>query len=152
MAASAGVVAYIGGYKNGWAYLILDSRGYHGKCGQIEDDVEINVHTCFLYAVFHLLEDHKGNVLIKTNSKYTVSCFTEWIEKWIDNGFKGSNGLKLTNAGIIQTVYHLMADRKVKFEYAISRKSDKYKVKVDEEAYNGCTGSQREFRGRINQM
>ncbi|MCJ1384678.1 hypothetical protein MMC17_007796 [Xylographa soralifera] len=50
------------------------------------------------------LDNPLSQVVIKTDSEYTVKGMTDWILKWRTNGYKNSNGGPVKNAGLFKAV------------------------------------------------
>ncbi|KAI0746188.1 ribonuclease H-like domain-containing protein [Earliella scabrosa] len=64
-----------------------------------------------LIAIVRVLETAphtKRPLLIKTDSKYSISCFREWMPKWLRNGFKSSTGQPVKNAPLIRYLSALL--------------------------------------------
>ncbi|KAF9008192.1 hypothetical protein BDZ89DRAFT_1025233 [Hymenopellis radicata] len=78
-----------------------------------------------LIGIVRVLEQCKDKthaVRVKTDSKYSMKCVTEWLPKWQLNGFRTSNGSPVENASLIRYLAKLLErstifGRKVKLEY-----------------------------------
>lgn len=46
--------------------------------------------------------NHKLAVTIKSDSWYTVGCMTDWIYKWVRNGWINSQGTEVANQDLIK--------------------------------------------------
>ncbi|TFK78095.1 ribonuclease H-like protein, partial [Polyporus arcularius HHB13444] len=67
-----------------------------------------------LIAIVRVLETTphtKKPLLIKTDSKYSISCFREWMPKWLRNNFKSSTGEPVKNAPLIRYLSALLDQR-----------------------------------------
>ncbi|OSC96746.1 hypothetical protein PYCCODRAFT_1378567 [Trametes coccinea BRFM310] len=67
-----------------------------------------------LIAIVRVLETTplaRRPLLIKTDSKYSISCFRHWMPKWIANNFKTSSGEAVKNAHLIQYLSSLLDER-----------------------------------------
>ncbi|OSD01090.1 ribonuclease H-like protein [Trametes coccinea BRFM310] len=67
-----------------------------------------------LIAIVRVLETTplaKRPLLIKTDSKYSISCFRHWMPKWVANDFKTSSGEAVKNAPLIQYLSSLLDER-----------------------------------------
>lgn len=51
------------------------------------------------------LEGGAQKVVIKTDSKYSISCLTEWLSGWLKNNWKTSAGKPVKNKELIQDIY-----------------------------------------------
>jgi ribonuclease HI len=49
----------------------------------------------------------KVNVVIKTDSKYSIDCITKWSKKWSKNGWKKVDGKSVLNQEYIIPIYQL---------------------------------------------
>jgi ribonuclease HI len=59
-------------------------------------------------------------VRIYTDSKYSISCVTDWCVKWQSNGWKTSDGKAVENRDIVEPIISRMGERtrcRVKTEY-----------------------------------
>jgi len=75
-----------------------------------------------LIAIIRCLEmdlDPAHRMIIKTDSKYCISCVQEWLPKWERNGWKSSAGQPIKNQAVIRYLDHLLKNRPahVKFVY-----------------------------------
>lgn len=67
-----------------------------------------------LYAVYRAVctIGDRPNVEILTDSKYTISCITQWCKAWEKNGWKTSAKKIVLNQDIIKPLYDLVKKRK----------------------------------------
>ena len=72
---------------------------------------------------------------IYTDSKYVIGCMTEWIDNWIRNNWKKSDGKEIKNLKLIKKLYSLInkRDGKVNFYHVKAHKKkpsepEKYKL------------------------
>ena len=78
---------------------------------------------CELMAIFRAIQISSSSasesLTIKTDSKYSIGCLTDWVVSWESNGYLNSKGEPVKNAEIIQSIRALMndADYEIKFEY-----------------------------------
>ena len=56
--------------------------------------------------------DDNQDVNIYTDSKYVIGCMTEWIDNWISNDWKKSDGQEIKNLELIKKLYYLINNRK----------------------------------------
>lgn len=57
------------------------------------------------------------NVLIKTDSNYSINCVTTWIRGWIRNGWLNSKGEPVANREYIEAIYRYVQLYDVEFEH-----------------------------------
>lgn len=57
-----------------------------------------------------------NNVIIFTDSKYSINCITEWYKSWHKNNWKNSKGNPVQNKELIQEILTLKSSN-VTFEY-----------------------------------
>ena len=75
-----------------------------------------------------------NEINIYTDSKYVIGCMTEWIDNWIKNDWKKSDGKEIKNLKLIKKLHLLIKERKkeVKFYHV---KAHKKKPSNDEEVF-----------------
>ncbi|RPD56755.1 ribonuclease H-like protein [Lentinus tigrinus ALCF2SS1-6] len=86
-----------------------DPRNIAERCpgGQTNNRAE-------LIAIVRVLETSphtRKPLLIKTDSKYSIMCFREWMPKWLNNNFKTSTGEPVKNAPLIRYLAALLDQR-----------------------------------------
>ncbi|KAH9848936.1 ribonuclease H-like domain-containing protein [Lenzites betulinus] len=86
-----------------------DPRNLAERCpgGQTNNRAE-------LIAIVRVLETTphtKRPLLIKTDSKYSISCFRHWMPKWLQNNFKTASGEPVKNAPLIRYLSALLDER-----------------------------------------
>ncbi|KAH9892415.1 ribonuclease H-like domain-containing protein [Cubamyces lactineus] len=67
-----------------------------------------------LIAIVRVLETTphtKRPLLIKTDSKYSISCFRHWMPKWLQNNFRTASGEPVKNAPLIRYLSMLLDER-----------------------------------------
>ena len=55
--------------------------------------------------------DTTDDINIYTDSKYVIGCMTEWIDNWIKNDWKKSDGKEIKNLKLIKKLYSLINNR-----------------------------------------
>lgn len=78
----------------------------------------------------------KYNLLIKSDSTYSINCITKWVNNWINNGWKNREGKDVANRDLIEPIYEYYLKYDIKFEHvAAHTKGDDedsiYNAKVD---------------------
>lgn len=59
----------------------------------------------------------KYNVLIKTDSNYSINCVTTWINGWIRNGWVNSKGDPVANREFIEPIHKYVGLYDIEFEH-----------------------------------
>ena len=86
-----------------------------------------------LYAIYKAIKtvnkkDPKLNILINTDSEYSIKSLTIWIKNWKKNNWIGSSGKEVMNQDIIKEIDNLINENegKIKFKHvrAHTNKSD----------------------------
>ncbi|KAJ4362092.1 hypothetical protein N0V95_001548 [Ascochyta clinopodiicola] len=80
------------------------------------------------------------DVLICTDSYYSIRCITEWSPKWLKNGWKSSSGKDVENRDLVEPI----VSRWIK-----GHANDPGNVAADQLAVNGSRHSTPELRGQI---
>ncbi len=90
-----------------------------------------------LYAIYHLLSNTNGPVVIYTDSKYSIGCLTEWWYNWEKNGWKNSKNEPVKNKDLIQSILELSKNRDIKYAHVYGHNGDKYNEIADKLANQG---------------
>lgn len=56
-------------------------------------------------------------LLIKTDSEYSINCITQWIGNWLKNGWKTKNGTPVLNREYIEPIYYYYKRYKIEFQH-----------------------------------
>ncbi|KAF9072783.1 ribonuclease H-like domain-containing protein, partial [Rhodocollybia butyracea] len=67
-----------------------------------------------LIAICRVLETtpyRKGPLTIKTDSKYCIQCFNDWLPRWQQNGWRRADGKPVLNAPLIRYIAALLDAR-----------------------------------------
>lgn len=77
-----------------------------------------------LYAIFCALRYidtrlglTKYRVYVKTDSKYSINCVTEWAEEWVSNGWVTKKGTPVANKDLIESILTYYNKHTVVLEY-----------------------------------
>lgn len=92
-------------------------------CGRVPLDPTNNVAE--LYAMYVGLSLVRGDVIIYSDSRYSIACLTSYIHDWLVNGWGG-----VANRNIIEPTYNLTLNRTVTFQYVPAHSG----VELNEEA------------------
>lgn len=61
---------------------------------------------------------YKGNVMIYSDSMYSINCVTKWYKNWKNNGWKNSKNQDVKNKEIIQDILSLLeTKRNIQFHH-----------------------------------
>lgn len=120
--------------KGAWAYCIVDVKkpiviqsGYqrHATCNQME-----------MQAVIEALKAIKNKglsdcyIYLHTDSQYVQRGITEWIDKWIENGWKSSTGA-VKNIKLWKEIINLSNDMKIHYQWVRGHSGNKWNEFVD---------------------
>lgn len=84
---------------------------------QTNNNAELNAIVRVFDVCKNIIDKNK-NITIYTDSKYSISCFMEWSNQWVDNDWKNKNGDVIQNKQVIIDGYNLFKKYKnVKLEY-----------------------------------
>lgn len=86
------------------------------------------------------------DVIIVTDSRYSIQCLTEWFPKWEKNNWKSSTGKDVENKDLIEPIIARIRERemtraKTKFEWVKGHANDPGNVAADTLAVNGSRSS-----------
>lgn len=76
-----------------------------------------------LYAIFValvLIKKHiksYNEIIIYTDSEYSIKCSTIWMYKWVKNKWKTANGDDVKNQDILQRLYSIIMKQKDKIKF-----------------------------------
>lgn len=85
-----------------------------------------------LYAVYVALSLVRGDVIIYTDSQYTIACLTTYVNDWIKNGWIG-----VSNRNVIEGAFALMQNRKVVLQYVRAHAGIEFNEEADRLANQG---------------
>lgn len=97
-----------------------------------------------LTAVLRALElgPDDRRIVIRTDSKYTISCVTEWFRRWEMNGWKNARGVDVENVDLIKLILAKIRGRsarklKTDFEWVKGHSNDAGNTAADKLAVQG---------------
>ncbi|KIY73429.1 hypothetical protein CYLTODRAFT_428516 [Cylindrobasidium torrendii FP15055 ss-10] len=107
-----------------------------------------------LTAIIRILEqseDEEYNILVKTDSQYSINCITKWLSKWQSNGFIAGSGKAVENVELIRYLAVLLErytafGRKVKFEHVYGHQGTHGNEMADSLANQGAVLPQKADR------
>ena len=128
--------------KGGWGGLILFNDGSEIEIGGSEDNTTNN--RMELTAAIKTLEKLKNfsiteNFRLRTDSKYLIEGYSNWINNWKKNGWKTSSGKQVQNMDLWQSIDKLRI-RGLQMEFVKGHSGDKYNERVDLIATNYIKG------------
>jgi len=130
----------------GYGIVMIDSNGERLECyGKVPpfsstECVDSKIPTnnqAELYAIAVALENCSGNLLIRTDSEYSIHCLTKWYKTWKRNGWKNSKGEKVANHEFIKYIIEKLQKRDVVFEHVRGHCGDADNERCDELAKMG---------------
>ena len=119
--------------KGGWGGLILFDDGSELEIGGFEKNTTNN--RMELTAAIKTLEKLKQfklkkNFKLRTDSKYLIDGYSNWINNWKKNGWKTSTGKPVQNLDLWQKIDGLR-NIEVNMEFVKGHSGDKYNERVD---------------------
>jgi len=103
-----------------------------------------------LIAIIRVLETEPHSnfgILIRTDSSYSLSCVTKWIQNWRAKGWKTADGKPVKNRDVIEYLSALLSHRAargqpVKLEYVKGHAGIEGNEGADRLAVRGCLGAE----------
>ncbi|PBL00391.1 ribonuclease H-like protein [Armillaria gallica] len=100
-----------------------------------------------LIAIVRVLEQSQTEtnpLRIKTDSKYSINCVTQWLQKWVVNDFQTAKGTPVENAPLIKYLARLLErsdrlGRKISLEYVQGHVGIEGNEAADRQANIGAT-------------
>ena len=128
--------------NGGWGGLILFDDGSELEIGGFEKNTTNN--RMELMAAIKTLEKLKQfklkkNFKLRTDSKYLIDGYSNWIYNWKKNGWKTSTGKPVQNLDLWQKIDGLRINE-VSMEFVKGHSGDKYNERVDLIATNYSKG------------
>ena len=128
--------------NGGWGGLILFDDGSELEIGGFEKNTTNN--RMELMAAIKTLEKLKQfklkkNFKLRTDSKYLIDGYSNWINNWKKNGWKTSTGKPVQNLDLWQKIDGLRINE-VSMEFVKGHSGDKYNERVDLIATNYSKG------------
>jgi len=124
------------GKDAGFGVVIVGNDGHKITAhGHVPDTLPQTNNTGELYAIYVALSLIKDNVIIYTDSRYSMDCLTTRIHDWVNSGFDN-----VANKTIIQGIYELIRDRDVRFLHVKAHNGDELNTEADRLANIGRLG------------
>ena len=136
--------------NGGWGGLILFDDGSELEIGGFEKNTTNN--RMELTAAIKTLEKLKHfkikkNFKLRTDSKYLIDGYSNWINNWKKNGWKTSTGKPVQNLDLWQKIDSLRINE-VSMEFVKGHSGDKYNEKVDLIATNYSKGINKDEKNK----
>jgi len=90
-----------------------------------------------LYAIYVALSLVKGDVILYTDSRYSIACLTTYVHNWIKNGWTG-----VANGDIIRGTFEQMQGRDVNLQYVPAHTGIDMNEEADQLANKGRMGTE----------
>jgi ribonuclease HI len=90
-----------------------------------------------LTAIKIALLNASGRIHIRSDSMYSIDCFTKYIKVWKRNGFMTTKKEPVKNQQLIKDIDVLMQNNNVTFEHVYSHRGEYYNEMVDRLAEKG---------------
>ena len=143
--------------NGGWGGLILFDDGSELEIGGFEKNTTNN--RMELMAAIKTLEKLKQfklkkNFKLRTDSKYLIDGYSNWINNWKKNGWKTSTGKPVQNLDLWQKIDGLRINEVI-MEFVKGHSGDKYNERVGLIATNyskGINKVDRKQQGNIDQL
>jgi len=78
------------------------------------------------------------NIIIKTDSMYTINCITAWFDGWKKKGWRKSNGKPVDNLELIQKLHYYITTHNIKFVHV---KAHTLEPNKDDPSYDDWYGN-----------
>lgn len=90
-----------------------------------------------LTAIKIALLNASGRIHIRSDSMYSIDCFTKYIKTWKRNGFMTTKKEPVKNQQLIKDIDVLMQGKQVTFEHVYSHQGEYYNEMADQLAEKG---------------
>jgi len=90
-----------------------------------------------IYVTLYNLTNTTKNIVIYTDSKYSIGCLTQWNGNWRRNGWINSKGEPVANKELIQAILKLMTKDNITFHHVKAHNGDYYNEMADRLANEG---------------
>lgn len=131
--------------KGGWGLVVINSQRQ-----ALEFNGPVPIDECTnqiaeLYAIYRALKYGTENFdvnsikfVIRTDSMYSIGCFTKWINNWLKNDWITAEGTPVENKNIIEYIYNIVKTVNVSFEHVKAHNGNTYNEIADRLAKNGA--------------
>lgn len=104
----------------GWAWFVSENCWAAGGFNKASNQV------AELFAVLALLRavPREYDLLVRTDSQFTINALTKWIRGWKRNDWRKADGTPVANLSLIQDLDRALAGRRVEFEWVRGHSGD----------------------------
>ena len=136
----------------GWGGLILFENGQKLEIGGAEKNTTNNrMELTAAIKILEKLQDLqiKKDFKLRTDSKYVIEGYTNWINNWKKNGWRTSNGKVVQNLDLWQKIDCLRING-LQMEFVKGHNGDPHNERVDQIATNYSKGIMQELLDNEN--
>lgn len=99
----------------GWAFIAKIGKQLIEKSGYLPNTTNNRAEFTAAIEALKFAKNHKGNVIIHTDSELLYNTMTKWIKNWQKNNWKKSDGKPVQNLDLIQELNELSNHQKVEW-------------------------------------
>ena len=120
----------------GYAAVVLSDNDKYNIYGRVPLKQTNNVAE--LYAIYMTLSlIPNDDIVIYSDSQYSIKSLTVWIHTWMQNGWKTSTRKPVANQELVMDIYHLMGSRNIVFKHVLAHTGIDLNEEADTLANNG---------------
>lgn len=122
----------------GWAYVVVGVNGEITKesNGYLEEIPSTN-NRAELSAIYFALEDIPGDLVINTDSQYSINSITQWAKGWAARGWITSQGKPVENQDLIKEILRIQGNRNIEYNHVYGHQGNVYNERCDVLAKEG---------------
>ena len=90
-----------------------------------------------LYAILMVLSTYLGDLLIRTDSEYSINSLTRDLDGWVKNNWRRSNNQPVKNVDLLQSIVRLSQGRKISFQHVYGHAGEEFNELADRLAKEG---------------
>lgn len=94
--------------------------------------------TACILAIEKIIPDINEEIIIKTDSMYTINCVNTWFEGWKKRGWKKADGKPVDNLELIKTLHNYVKTYNIKLVHVRAHKDEPPKT---DPTYNDWYGN-----------
>jgi ribonuclease HI len=116
--------------KGGYSVYFTDESYYKFNVTKIIKEPTNNI--CELRAIKNIFKTisenpelfKEKNIIICTDSQYSINCLTKWHSGWIKNGWKTAKGQEVKNKELVQQILEYSGNIKFTFKHIYSHQKE----------------------------
>jgi ribonuclease HI len=124
----------------GSGIVLLQNNNVIGEWSIMSPEQPTTNNRAELQAILHLLtlivSIKFDQIIIRSDSKYSINCITKWINTWKQNSWKTANGRPVSNVDLIRvidTMINLLSERGlIIFEHVYGHRGEIYNERADQ--------------------